>query len=282
MKLRTLFLLLLIISTSGLSAQNQSDDDWDTEFKQGCDTESTPQKKPTYLSKLSSSSFNTVVEQFKSRRMQFGLLAGGYRGTQGTGQHVAINGLVGDYYSVTNPNVSGGIVGLSYYIKSLALDNPDYELQYSISSFFLSSGTVVGYITQENIVTNLKYQYQLSNIPGYLGVKLTKLNEDSRINIAFDLGVGANRVSTSLFYDTRLTAYSFPDFFFTGASNYTFSITTGLGLRLENAFGKNPLECGYRFFYLGQGQLDSTNTLVSNGLKTGNNYANVFACEFLI
>jgi hypothetical protein len=56
-------------------------------------------KKPTYLSKLSSSSFNTVVEQFKSRRMQFGLLAGGYRGTQGTGQHVAINGLVGDYYS---------------------------------------------------------------------------------------------------------------------------------------------------------------------------------------
>jgi len=31
--------------------------------------------------------------------MQFGLLAGGYRGTQGTGQHVAINALVGDYYS---------------------------------------------------------------------------------------------------------------------------------------------------------------------------------------
>jgi|GEM_PF-5443583 len=44
MKLRTLFLLLLIISTSGISAQNQSDYDLDTEFKQGCDTESTPQK----------------------------------------------------------------------------------------------------------------------------------------------------------------------------------------------------------------------------------------------
>ncbi|MBP6917650.1 MAG: hypothetical protein KBB94_01895 [Legionellaceae bacterium] len=282
MKLRTFFLLLLIISNSGISAQNQSDDDWDKEFKDGCSTENTPQKKPTYISQLSSSSYKTVAEQFKTGRMQFGLLAGGYRGTQGTGQHVAIKGLVGDYYSVTNPTAGGGIVGLSYYIKSLALDNPEYELQYSISSFFLSSSTVAGYVTQENIVTNLKYQYNIYNIPGYLGVKLTKLNEDSRVNVAFDLGLGVNKIKTSVFYETSLTSYTLPDLFFTSGNSYEFSMMTGIGLRLENAFGKNPLECGYRFFYLGQGQLDPTNTLISKGLKTGQNYANVFACEFII
>ena len=282
MKLRTFFLLLLIISNSGISAQNQSDDDWDKEFKDGCSTENTPQKKPTYISKLSSSSYKTIAEQFKTKRMQFGLLAGVYLGTQGTGQHVAIDGLVGDYYSVTNPTVNGGIVGLSYYINSLALDNSEYELQYSISSFFLSSTNVGGYVTQENIVTNLKYQYNLSNIAGYLGVKLRKLNEDSRFNGAFDLGLGFNRIEASKFYETSLTSYTLPDYFFTFAHSYEFSVMTGLGLRLENAFGKNPWECGYRFFYLGQGQLDPINTLISKGLKTGHNYANVFACEFIL
>lgn len=279
MKLRLLFLLLLIVSNGALSAQNQSNDDWAKEFKQ-CDEENTPQKKPSYLSKTTASTYKKLIEQFKARRVRFGLIAGGYKIRQGSGQHVSIHGLVGNYYSVSNPEVGGGLVGVTYHFKSLEFDNNEYELQYSLSTYFFSDTTVQGYVTQENLFTNLRYQYKLSNMPSYIGLKLIKLFDDSRYNVAFDLGLGFNRISTSLYYETSLTPYSLPDFFFTADDKFAFSAMTGLGLKLRNAFGTNPLQCGYRFFYFGEGQLKPNNNLVTQGLKTGQNYANVIACEF--
>lgn len=281
MKLSSIFILLLLLSNAALSAQTQSDEEWAKEFQQ-CDSENIPPKKPTYLSKTTTSTHQKLLEKFKAKHLQFGFVAGGYVARQGSGQHIAISGLVGNFYSVTNHQVGGGLVGLRYYFKSLAFDNDEYELQYSLSSYFFSHTSVLGYVTQENLFTNLRYQYQLSNIPTYLGLKLTKLFDESRYNATIDLGFGVNRLSTSLFYEQSLTSYSLPDLLFKGTDTYAFTMMTGLGLKLKNAFGTHPLECGYRFFYLGEGKLTSANVLVSDSLKTGLNYANVISCELSI
>ena len=56
----------------------------------------------------------------------------------------------------------------------------------------------------------------------------------------------------------------------------------GIGLRLNNIFDKAPLECGYRFFYLGQGQLKMNDNQLLNTVKTGNTYANAIICSVTV
>ena len=56
----------------------------------------------------------------------------------------------------------------------------------------------------------------------------------------------------------------------------------GIGLRVNHVLGDIPLECGYRFFYLGQGELNSANSQIPHHLKTGNSYAQGIVCGIAI
>lgn len=53
-----------------------------------------------------------------------------------------------------------------------------------------------------------------------------------------------------------------------------FSATVGFGVKMNYVFGPAPLECGYRFFYLGQGKLEASSNQALNTLNTGSVYAN--------
>jgi len=73
-----------------------------------------------------------------------------------------------------------------------------------------------------------------------------------------------------------------PDNAFSSHNNVTFTAMAGVGLKLNNIFGRAPLECGYRFFYLGQGDLSKNTDQLLNTLKTGNNYANALICSVIV
>ncbi len=68
------------------------------------------------------------------------------------------------------------------------------------------------------------------------------------------------------------------DNIFTGRTTTTFSATVGASLRLKQVFGELPLECGYRFFYLGKGKFNVSSNQVLNSLETGDGYANAIIC----
>lgn len=76
-------------------------------------------------------------------------------------------------------------------------------------------------------------------------------------------------MQTSHYNETPLTPYSLPDNAFGHYNNVAFTATLGIGLRLNHLFKKAPLERGYRFFYLGQGQLAANTNQLLNTLKTG-------------
>lgn len=65
-----------------------------------------------------------------------------------------------------------------------------------------------------------------------------------------------------------------PDHAFSGHTSTEFSATAGIGIRMNNLAYGTSAELGYRFFYLGQGNLQSRTNQILDQLKTGNCYAN--------
>ncbi len=60
-----------------------------------------------------------------------------------------------------------------------------------------------------------------------------------------------------------------PDAIFSSHTTTTFTATMGAGIKINHLFGEAPLECGYRFFYLGQGHFNAATSQVLNNLSTG-------------
>jgi hypothetical protein len=282
MALRIVVLFILFMNMSVTAAQSKGDDEWnDICFEDNCPPPTIPKKTSAFskiLAKTATESYEMLKEKFMERKISFQFVAGGYRGSHGEAQLIPVTGLIGDYFSVNHFIATGGVVGLSLYMESLAWDNDVYRLQYGVSSFFLSKTSVQGLVTQENLVTNISYKYNLYNFPSYWGVKITRLFENSRRNLTFDLGLGFNQIKTDLFYEQAMTYFTLPDEIFAGGSSYDFSATIGFGVKQNNTFGKFPLECGYRFFYLGRGELKPINDLVITPLSTGRNYVNAVMC----
>lgn len=73
-----------------------------------------------------------------------------------------------------------------------------------------------------------------------------------------------------------------PDQIFKGHTTAVLSATAGVAIQLENVFGKIPVECGYQFFYLGDGQLSKKSNQVLSTLATGPTYANAVLCTVRI
>ena len=69
---------------------------------------------------------------------------------------------------------------------------------------------------------------------------------------------------------------------YSGRTTAAFSAMAGVGIQMNNVFGHAPLECGYRFFYLGQGNFNKLSNQLINTLSTGNSYANALLCTLTI
>lgn len=205
---------------------------------------------------------------------------GTFWSTQGQAQDVNIQYLIGNQYTVFKARQWNGLAGLGYFLDGL--DKERLHLSYGLNGFYLAPTSVSGTIIQEHLFTNLSYGYKIQHVPLYLAGKAVANTMSDRLKATFDVGIGPNFMHIGSYNETPLTDYSLPDYAYTSRSKVNFSATAGIGLRLLDVFGKAPLECGYRFFYLGQSQLVINNDQFTNPLKTGNVYANAIVCSFAV
>lgn len=198
---------------------------------------------------------------------------GWFTATQGKSQHVDIDGLIGDDFSVSKSSDQNILVGIGYHFDGC--DICQTSILYGINAFYLAPTTVSGKVTQEDIFTNLSYHYSRTNYPIYFDVKaLIHFNELH--DLVIDIGIGPNFVHTSGFKERSLDGgITIPDkHVFSATNSVAFSATLGLGWRINEVFNNLSLEIDYRFFYLGEGRLKKHNSQIKNSLHTGNSYAN--------
>lgn len=206
---------------------------------------------------------------------------GGFQSTQGKSQFIGINGLVGNDYLVTHCHDYNALAGLGYYLTGFEKNH--FNLWYGINAFYLPTTEVKGNVIQEQLFNNLGFRYKISYLPVYASVKANINSHTNIFAITIDLGVGPNINTTSQYRENSLDGgITIPDNAFSGRTNMTFGAMAGVGIKINNVFGHASLECGYRFFYLGQNQFNrKTNQLVSN-LKTGKSYANALLFSIVL
>ncbi len=214
----------------------------------------------------------SFFSKFSPKRATIMLQLGGYRASQGSAQNIGIAGLIGDRFTVTQPYGQNVLAGLGYYVDGMNLGQ--HQFLFGLNAFYFAPTSVKGNVVQEQLFTNLAYRYSVTHYPIYFAAK-ELVNPNDAYTLTLDLGVGPNIMQTSNFSETSLDGgVTQPDSIFSGQTRVAFSATAGLGVRINHAFGHVPLEVGYRFFYLGQGSLNSINSQVTNKLNTGNCYAN--------
>lgn len=217
---------------------------------------------------------------FKLRQGAIPIQVGGFISSPGITQDIYINGLVGNRYSVSNDTPAGWLVGLGYYLDGL--DKNHVHLSYGVNAFYLNLRAIKGNIAQEHLYTNLAYSYNIETVPIYLASKATIKNNNEKYNFTIDAGFGPNFMHTNHYKETPLNIYTTPDNAFSSHTGTTFTAMAGIGVRFKNIIDKAPLECGYRFFYLGQGQLQAINNQLLNTIKTGHMYANALLCSITV
>lgn len=208
-------------------------------------------------------------------------LQGGFFGaSQGNEQHININGLIGNRYTVENKSEISGLAGIGLYFNGYTQER--FQLSYGLNLFYLGQTSVRGYIVQEDLFTNLSYQYTIQNLPLYAAAKAIIDTNNPKYNVTVDAGMGPNFMRTTNYREKPLADFVIPDKAFNGVNSTQFSVTAGVGLRLNNILGSMPMECGYRFYYLGKGNLSTQNDQYLNTLNTGNTYANALLCSVTI
>ncbi len=205
---------------------------------------------------------------------------GGFWASQGKAQHVDIEGLIGDDFTVNSQNSSNALVGLGYFIDRQA--NARFKMAYGLNFFYLPKTGVAGTVVQESLFTNLSYGYNLTHYPLYAIAKST-IDLNSTHALTIDLGIGPNFMKVGGFHEASLDGgMTLPDHVFSGHTTTTFSASAGLGVKFNQVFGEAPLECGYRFFYLGQGNFNIVTNQVVTKLSTGTVHANALLCSVTI
>lgn len=200
------------------------------------------------------------------------LQVGGFTSTQGKSQHIDIEGLVGDDFSVSQSSDQNLIVGLGYYLKEHTIAQT--HLLFGINAFYLAPVQVKGKVTQENLFTNLSYRYSITNYPILLAAKAS-IHCTPCQDLVIDAGIGPNIMHMSRFKEHSLDyGITIPDRIFSSKTAVTFTASAGLGWRFNRLWKNFNLEVDYRFFYLGKSKLKKNNNQVKNPLHTGNCYAN--------
>jgi hypothetical protein len=205
---------------------------------------------------------------------------GGYWSYQGTAQHINIDGLIGDTFTVTHHTDSNGLVGFGYFLDGFKSDA--LQMLWGVNAFYLGKTSVRGEVIQENLFTNLAYDYTMQHFPVYVMAKGLINTSYPDHTLVVDVGIGPNFMKTSNFSERSLDAITLPDHIFAGKSNTTFSATAAVALRSTHVIGTAPVEFGYRFFYLGEGKFNKLSNQVVNTLKTGGAYGNALFCSIII
>ena len=204
------------------------------------------------------------------------LQLGGYWSVQGAQQHIDIQDLIGDEFTVTQHNGSNGLVGLGYFVDGQKKER--FNIVYGINAFYLAKTAVNGNVVQENLFTNLSYRYNVAHYPVYAVAKALIKTKSPKHLLTLDVGIGPNFMWASGFQEASLGSNTIPDTIFSSHTTTTFTATVGAGIQFKQFFGEAPLECGYRFFYLGQGDFNKQTNQVMNPLNTGPAYANALMC----
>jgi hypothetical protein len=228
----------------------------------------------------------TLANQASAFNLTQGKLAlqvGAFTAHQGTSQHVNINTLIGDDFTVTSHTDTKGFIGIGYYFNGPECKFAKHS--FGINAFYLPDAGVSGNVIQENTFTNLSYSYNVSNYPIYFDAKTEFKISSDRFTPTLDVGIGPNIAQTSNFNEKSLDGgVTVPDKIYSGSSTVVFGATLGVGVKFNHVkiYRDSPLECGYRFFYLGETNLDKANSQVNTTLKTGNGYANALLCSVAI
>jgi len=206
---------------------------------------------------------------------------GGFYAHQGKSQNIGIVDLIGDRFTVTNQNDGNVLIGLGYTINGQTFNR--VNLSYGLNAFYLPETMVKGKVIQEDTFTNLSYHYSVNNYPIYFVLKGLVSTDNPGYNVTFDLGLGANIIQTSRVKEKSLdNGITLPDHAFSGMAQTAFSASVGVGIQFNNLFNHVPVECGYRFFYLGQGGFHKQTDQLTNTLKTGQSYANALMCAISV
>ncbi|MDP1836510.1 MAG: hypothetical protein Q8K75_11375 [Chlamydiales bacterium] len=199
------------------------------------------------------------------------LQIGAFTTSQKQSEHVDIDGLIGDDFNA-NSSDENVLLGIGYYVYGF--DVPQAQILYGVNAFYFSPTKVKGKVTQEDLFTNLSYRYSTTYYPIFFAAKAlfpVTASDDITLNV----GIGPNIVKTKNFRESSLDGVTLPDQdIFTGKSVVVFSAMVGIGWRINDFFGDHAIEIDYRFFYLGRGELQKTNSQLRNNLHTGIGYAN--------
>ncbi len=224
----------------------------------------------------------SAIHSLKDGQMTIQL--GGYWRSPGSEQFIHIQDLISDRLTVTNGTDFNGLFGVGYFLNGK--DYGQLHTQFGLNWFFLPRTEVSGTVLQENSFSNFSYSYNLIQYPLYVVGKSMIDTPLQGHHVTLDVGLGPNFMKATRFSETALTqtlAFTpVPGQLFSDKTTVNFSVTAGAGIRFDHVFGDAPLECGYRFFYLGQGQFNIANNQVINTLKTGQIYANAAICSIYI
>ncbi|STY29895.1 Uncharacterised protein [Legionella wadsworthii] len=201
---------------------------------------------------------------------------GGYWGHQGQAQHINIEGLIGDEFTVTDHTGENYLVGLGYMVN--AYHNPNFDLAYGLNAYYLAKTSVHGSVIQEDLFENLSYHYDVDHIPIYIMARAAINTKNPNYGIIIDAGVGPNILTARHFREESLDNQTIPDHIYSRDTITQFSATAGINIKFNRSFFTLPVECGYRFFYLGKGNFNSLSDQVFDSLSTGDSYANALMC----
>lgn len=210
------------------------------------------------------------------------LLQGGFFGAKSqTGtQNINIPGLIGEQFTVTGQRKINGLAGIGYLVDGVQRSR--FNLSYGLNAYYLAKSSVTGDVYQEHLFNNLAYEYTITNIPIYVSLQSEIKTSSDRYSIMLDGGIGPNIIQTE-FTETSLDGgVTLPEHLFGNKTNVQFSAMAGIGARINQVLGRFPLGCGYRFFYLGNGQINNLTNHQVTTLTSNVNYAHALVCSVTV
>ncbi len=231
----------------------------------------------TVLLLLSSSTFayNTYLGS-SSVLLETGFLTA----APGKTQHIDVTGLSGDRYKADKSYDQNIIFGLSYLVDGPKMSS--FNSSYGLSAHYLGRTQSAGLIYIEHLSPSLGYVYNIEHFPVHAIGKIESNKIHDNYTLTAEAGLGPNFLTLSHYQEKSLDSVTLANIAFKGRSDTVFSANIGFGVKAHNFFDQNPLECGYRLFYLGESKLRKNNSEVLNGLSTGSLYAHSIICSIAV
>ena len=191
-----------------------------------------------------------------------------------------VSAFIGDRFNEDDSGNVNGLLGLGLYFNGAEGERVNFT--YGINAFYLGKTSLRGggvAALDPDLIWS--YEHSLTNYPIYFGTKLDIGNKNNeRYGFTMDFGLGPNiRVTNNAFQESldgeviRVNG---------DQTKVVFSGMVGVGFRVSEVFGMAPLECGYRFFYLGKSDFSARTRQIVTSLDSGESYANALLCSVTI